>query len=296
MHPIALWRVGRTPAAIKAHRQESGIDDCSHVVLAASDVGRQDCSASDVPYGHVGTRACSDPKRPISDGLCPSAEARGSPVNRGIDPAFLPFVFDRFRQGRREPSGRFKPGLGLGLTIARHLVELHGGTLRAESAGLGLGATFTVALPIPALAERPREAASGTRSGPTESLEGFTILIVEDDADSRESLKLTLESYGARVVVCDSAKAALEAIDKAHPNVLVSDIGLPEMDGYALLSARRYHEAVVGAQVLPAIALTAYGRIEDRERAFAAGFQAHLIKPVAPETLVMLIRNLVRPG
>ena len=212
----------------------------------------------------------------------------------GIDPAFLPFVFDRFRQGRREPSGRFKPGLGLGLTIARHLVELHGGTLRAESAGLGLGATFTVAVPIPALAERPREAASGTRSGTEASLEGLTILIVEDDADSRESLKLTLESYGARVVVCDSAKAALDAIDKEHPNVLVSDIGLPEMDGYALLSARRYHEAVVGAQVLPAIALTAYGRIEDRERAFAAGFQAHLIKPVAPEKLVVLIRNLVR--
>ena len=212
----------------------------------------------------------------------------------GIDPAFLPFVFDRFRQGRRESGGRSKPGLGLGLAIARHLVELHGGTLRAESAGLGLGATLTVALPIPALLERPSQQAPGTTAGPKASLQDLMVLVVEDDVDARESLRLMLESYGARVAVCDSAMAALEAIDKEHPDVLISDIGLPEMDGYALISARRYHETAAGAQVLPAVALTAYGRVEDRARAFSAGFQAHLIKPVEPEKLAAVIKSLLR--
>lgn len=216
-------------------------------------------------------------------------------TGEGIEPAFLPFVFDRFRQGRRKSEGgRSKPGLGLGLAIARHLVELHGGTLRADSGGVGLGATFTVALPIPALLERPDGPTSGTPGSPKASLGGLSVLVVEDDADARESLRLMLETYGARVVVSDSAMAALDAINKEHPDVLVSDIGLPEMDGYALISARRYHEAVVGAPLLPAIALTAYGRIEDRARAFGAGFQAHLIKPVEPEKLAAVILNLLR--
>jgi CheY-like chemotaxis protein len=215
-------------------------------------------------------------------------------TGEGIEPAFLPFVFDRFRQGRKAEGGRSKPGLGLGLAIARHLVELHGGTLRADSGGVGLGATFTVALPIPALLERPDESTSDKPGSPKANLRGFSILVVEDDADARESLRLTLETYGARVVVSDSAMAALDAINKERPDVLVSDIGLPEMDGYALISARRYHEAVVGAPLLPAIALTAYGRIEDRARAFGAGFQAHLIKPVEAEKLAAVIMSLLR--
>jgi hypothetical protein len=211
----------------------------------------------------------------------------------GIDPEFLPFVFDRFRQGRPGVAGRGRPGLGLGLAIARHLVELHGGTLVAHSEGAGCGSTFTVALPIAALLERPEGLATEVHERSRASLRNVTILVVEDDEDARQSLKLMLESYGARVLVCDKAMAALQAIDRERPDVLISDIGLPQMDGYALISARRYHEAAVGAPALPAIALTAYGQTEDRARAFSAGFQAHLVKPVEQEKLAAVIQKVI---
>jgi PAS domain S-box-containing protein len=214
---------------------------------------------------------------------------------QGIDAAFLPFVFDRFRQGRSVTGSRSQPSLGLGLAISRQLVELHGGTLQAESPGLGLGATFTASFPIAALIERPgavRLGEAANKSMPI--LQNLTVLIVEDDRDARESLKVMLESYGARVVECESAAAALSALDAERPNVLVSDIGLPEMDGYALIGARRSQEAAVGAPPLPAIALTAFGRTEDRVRALDAGFQAHLVKPVEPEELAAVIRSLIR--
>jgi PAS domain S-box-containing protein len=214
---------------------------------------------------------------------------------QGIDPAFLPFVFDRFRQGRNDSEGPSQPSLGLGLAIARHLVELHGGTLRAESKGVGLGATFTVALPIAALVERTSPAASGsTPAKQTPSLQHLTVLVVDDEADARQSLKILLESCGARVIVCAGARAALEAIEVQHPDVLVSDVGMPEMDGYALIAARRVHESAVGLPPLPAVALTAYGRPEDRVRALDAGYNAHLTKPVEPEELAAVIRRLVR--
>lgn len=150
-----------------------------------------------------------------------------------------------------------------------------------------------MALPIAALLERPDELATEARERSRASLRNVTILVVEDDADARQSLKLMLESYGARVVVCDNAMAALQAIDRERPDVLISDIGLPEMDGYALISARRYHEAAVGAPRLPAIALTAYGQTEDRARAFSAGFQAHLVKPVEQEKLAAVIQKVI---
>jgi CheY-like chemotaxis protein len=214
---------------------------------------------------------------------------------QGIDPAFLPYVFDRFRQGRSGLGGRSQPSLGLGLAIARHLVELHGGTLQAESKGVGLGATFTVALPIAALLERTGPAASGSALAVrTASLQNLTVLVVDDDADARQSLKILLESCGARVIVCAGARAALEAIEAQSPDVLVSDVGMPEMDGYALIAARRGHESARGAPVLPAVALTAYGRPEDRLRALEAGFNAHLTKPVEPEELAAVIRTTVR--
>jgi PAS domain S-box-containing protein len=214
---------------------------------------------------------------------------------QGIDPAFLPYVFDRFRQGRSGLGGRSQPSLGLGLAIARHLVELHGGTLQAESKGVGLGATFTVALPIAALLERTGPAASGSALAVrTASLQNLTVLVVDDDADARQSLKILLESCGARVIVCAGARAALEVIEAQSPDVLVSDVGMPEMDGYALIAARRSHESARGAPVLPAVALTAYGRPEDRVRAFDAGFNAHLTKPVEPEELAAVIRTIVR--
>jgi CheY-like chemotaxis protein len=175
------------------------------------------------------------------------------------------------------------------------LVELHGGTLRAESKGVGLGATFTVALPIAALVERTSPAASGsTPAKQTPSLQHLTVLVVDDEADARQSLKILLESCGARVIVCAGARAALEAIEVQHPDVLVSDVGMPEMDGYALIAARRVHESAVGLPPLPAVALTAYGRPEDRVRALDAGYNAHLTKPVEPEELAAVIRRLVR--
>jgi CheY-like chemotaxis protein len=151
-----------------------------------------------------------------------------------------------------------------------------------------------VALPVAALVERPTEDAPGMVARARATLRDLTVLVVDDDADARESLKIMLGSCGARVVACDGAMAALEEIERERPDILVSDIGLPEMDGYALISARRRHEAEVGAPFVPAVALTAYGRIEDRVRALEAGFQAHLIKPVEPDELVAVIRSLVR--
>jgi two-component system CheB/CheR fusion protein len=216
-----------------------------------------------------------------------SLHIRVSDTGLGIAPEFLPHVFERFRQ-QDSTSQRMHGGLGLGMAIVKELVELHGGTVRADSPGTDQGATLTVALPVPtSLAESrkddpagpepPRSATGGTDGGGSE-LEGVRLLVVENDLDSREMLVTVFEQYGARVRAVASAEEALEALRQETSDVLVSDIGLPAQDGYALIRNVRALEAKKGGRI-PALALTAYGRSEDRGKALAAGFDLQVAKP-----------------
>jgi CheY-like chemotaxis protein len=209
---------------------------------------------------------------------------------QGIPAAVLPHVFDRFRQAdARRPI----TGLGLGLSIVRHLVEAHGGTIRAESAGEGLGATFTVTLPVQATAGTAAPAMPLRAQGPR--LDDLRILVVEDDADARLWLKDSLEALGAGVLIATSVQEAVETFERDTPDLLVSDIRLPDADGYALLQRVRAVDARRGRHT-PAIALTAYPRVEDRARALEAGFQLHVPKPVAPDDLTAAIASLAGRG
>jgi two-component system CheB/CheR fusion protein len=226
---------------------------------------------------------------------------RVTDTGQGIKEDFLPHVFERFRQAETT-SRRTQPGLGLGLAIVRQLVELHGGTVEAQSAGEGKGATFTIILPIPALLVQPTEAedvGSLDLAGPGEPalepgrtlLDGLSVLVVEDDADSRESLVRVLEQYGARGTGAATARDAIHALQLAVPDVLVSDIGMAGEDGYDLIRHVRKLPPERGGQ-LPALAVTAYAEERDRLKAIAAGFQAHVAKPVAPVELVMEVARL----
>jgi two-component system, chemotaxis family, CheB/CheR fusion protein len=219
-------------------------------------------------------------------------------TGQGISPEFLPHVFERFSQADGG-SARKHPGLGLGLAIVRHLVELHGGEVTAASEGEGRGATFTVRLPVPLFSPfrvTPREPGGDGRETsldrtPPSSLEGLRILLVEDDADSRDALKTLLEQLGGRVAATASAAEALASLRALRPHVLVSDIGMPEQDGYELIRRVRTLAASEGGDV-PALALSAYASKQDRARALAAGFQQHLAKPVLPSDLVARILDL----
>jgi PAS domain S-box-containing protein len=206
----------------------------------------------------------------------------------GIAPDFLPHVFERFRQAE---NARAK-GLGLGLAIVKHLVEAHGGTVHAESEGRGKGATFVVTLPVEseeALAAEEEGRVSHPPSGQPE-LRNLHILVVEDDPDGNELITTILERYGARVTSVGTAAAALDALDAETPNVLVSDIGLPDKDGIELIKTVRAKD---GFAQLPAIALTAYASRQDAAKALAAGFDAHVAKPVQPGTLGTAVARLI---
>ncbi len=214
----------------------------------------------------------------------------------GIAPEFLPYVFDRFRQADSSMSRRHN-GLGLGMAIVRHLVELHGGTVSVESGGEGKGTTFKLRLPKHTGAA-PGELMTSSRSLPTElpldqleMLHGVHVLIVEDDPDSRNVLALLLQKLGALVEAVASANEALERLSERRPDVIVSDIGMPDEDGYSLI--RRVRQMSNGPKV-PAIALTAYARQQDAEAALGAGYDRHLPKPVAPADLIRAIKNVMR--
>ena len=220
----------------------------------------------------------------------------------GIAPDFLPHVFDRFRQADQRTT-RQHGGMGLGLAIVRHLVELHGGTVRAESAGEGQGATFTVLLPV---APVYQAAAEGVRVHPAaretlpsfdcaDRLDGLRVLVVDDERDTRELLQAGLGQCGAEVTVAGSAAEALAAMRAAAPDLLISDIGMPEEDGYTLIRRVRALPAEGGGRV-PAIALTAYARVEDRMQALRAGYQMHVPKPVEMAELVAVAASLALRG
>src|SRR5947199_4157103 len=210
------------------------------------------------------------------------ADARAQIVvsdsGNGIRPDFLPLVFERFRQADSATT-RTHGGLGLGLAIVRQLVELHGGTVRAESPGEGQGATFTVSLPIPTFQLDGAEGHEAPGKVGAPSLEGLRVLVVDDEADARESLTVVLEQCGAVVTAVASAREALGALARQRPDILVSDIGMPEEDGYSLIEKVRVLEAAKRGGRIPAVALTAYAAPEDRRRALAAGYELPVANP-----------------
>jgi signal transduction histidine kinase/ActR/RegA family two-component response regulator len=221
-----------------------------------------------------------------SDG---AAELRVCDTGRGIGPDFLPHVFEPFRQ-EADAATRPRGGLGLGLAIARKLVELHGGTIAAQSPGLGRGATFTVRLALTHASDAPPEVFSGAPAA-DESLGGVRILLVEDDPATRTGLVEALRQAGAEVTAVESAAAALGAFERRRPDVLLSDIGLPGTDGYELMRQVRRLQAPHGVRT-PAAALTAYAGDDSHRRALSAGFDTHLPKPIDGDELVEVITRL----
>jgi CheY-like chemotaxis protein len=216
----------------------------------------------------------------------------------GIETEFLPHLFERFRQADSS-STRRHGGLGLGLAIVRHLAELHGGTVAAESPGLEQGAIFTAAFPVRAVTEPtrmpaggpPKEDPHGTAQPEPAILRGVKVVVVDDEPDARELVEAVLVQYGANVKAVSSARQAFDIVRDWHPHVLVADIGMPEEDGYSLMRRVRGLPATEGGSI-PAAALTAYARAEDRERALSSGFQEHVPKPVPPEQLAAVVATL----
>ncbi|MFB2919217.1 response regulator [Aerosakkonema funiforme] len=218
-------------------------------------------------------------------------------TGKGISPDFVPYVFDRFRQADSSMTRQYS-GLGLGLAIVRHLVELHGGTVYAESKGDGMGAKFTVRLPImPVRLHATSDTDTISKVEPVlpfdnpPVLNALQVLVVDDDADTRLFLATVLEECGAEVTVASSAREAFEFIQKSKPDILVSDIGMPDEDGYSLIRKVRTLAPEEGGRI-PAAALTAYARAEDRTRSLLEGFQIHIPKPVEPAELAAAVANL----
>jgi CheY-like chemotaxis protein len=223
-------------------------------------------------------------------------------TGQGLSPQFLPHIFERFRQADSS-STRQHGGLGLGLAIVRHLVELHGSTVQADSPGESQGSTFTVRLP---LHQSWLQAQTGHQSNFSQlsipiqdnslQLAGLRLLVVDDEGDARQLVSTVLEGCGAIVTTAASVQAALQVLQQSQPDLLISDIGMPGEDGYALIRWIRLTESGNGKH-LPAIALTAYARPEDRTAALLAGFQAFLPKPVEPGELIAAVAGLATlPG
>ena len=218
------------------------------------------------------------------------AQIQVKDTGKGISPDFLPYVFDYFRQEDGKTTRKFG-GLGLGLAIVRHLTELHGGTVHAESLGEGQGATFIVRLPL--MIEATELAKENLTTAQFIDLSQLRILVVDDDEDMRELTQVILEQQGAQVIVAATAAEALRVFDRQPPDIFIGDIGMPEIDGYMLMQQIRSRSPEQGGLV-SAIALTAYAGEYDQQQALKAGFQRHVAKPVEPEALVRAIADLVR--
>ena len=210
-------------------------------------------------------------------------------TGKGIPSDFLPYVFEQFRQESAATTRRFG-GLGLGLAIVRYLVELHGGTIQADSPGEGQGATFTVKLPL--MPHQPIKQPDPKPSECSLDLQGTRILVVDDDDNTREFLAFLLELHGANVMATATASEALTTLTQFKPEALLSDIGMPDMDGYMLVRQVRALPAEQGGTI-PAIALTAYAGEIDYQQAMAAGFQQHIAKPIEPQVLIQAIASLL---
>ncbi|HEY9860102.1 MAG TPA: PAS domain S-box protein, partial [Candidatus Obscuribacterales bacterium] len=231
-----------------------------------------------------------NPKSKIQNPKSQYAEIRVSDTGIGIGAEFLPYVFEHFRQADASIT-RKHGGLGLGLAIVRQLVEMHGGTIQAESPGEGQGATFIVRLPL--MNVQPSTNEVSEISDNLTDLNGVRVLVVDDDTDTREFIAFVLEEYGALTTAVASAGEALEALSSLKIDVLVSDIGMPEEDGYTLIRKLRMRSPDEGGGI-PAVAVTAYAREEDTKLALLAGFQMHISKPVDPAELASVVAGLVR--
>jgi signal transduction histidine kinase/ActR/RegA family two-component response regulator len=229
------------------------------------------------------------------------AQVAVSDTGQGIEADFLARMFDRFQQ-QDATTTRRHGGLGLGLAIVRHLVQLHGGSVHARSAGTGMGATFTISLPVldeqaaGASTHAPSAAASAlaapaTPSVPPPRLDGVKVLLIDDEPDVREIVAEVLRGAGAEVVVAGNTVDALDLLTHERPQVILGDIGMPGLDGYEMLRRIRSLPAAEGG-LTPAAAFTAYARIDDRRRALDAGYQLHLVKPVQPDVLVRAVAEL----
>jgi CheY-like chemotaxis protein len=218
---------------------------------------------------------------------------------QGIDQRALESVFDRFWQATSPNSG--DRGMGLGLSIVKHIVNLHGGTVTAHSDGLGKGSVFIIRLPLPVTtaglsspARRHPTVPPIAQSARIPRLENISALVVDDDPETREALRSLLTSVGASVKTVESGERAFAVLAESNPDVLISDLGMPGRDGYWLIKQIRAREKSTGAsEHLPAVALTAYGRVEDRVEVFASGFDSHVVKPVDPAELTAVIKRLV---
>jgi PAS domain S-box-containing protein len=259
------------------------------VEVKLSSVIRRESSSEDKPSSpHDSEQRTSDPKPMMN-----YAQITVTDTGKGISPQFLPYVFDYFRQADSATTRQFG-GLGLGLAIVRHLVELHGGTIQVNSPGEGMGTTFTIRLPL----LKDENGGIKDEGQPfcslclnAQPLESIRVLLVEDNTDTRDFVAFTLEQAGAKVASVATAAAALAALKRSPPDILLSDIGLPEMDGYMLMRRIRALPPEQGGQV-KAIALTAYAGDFNQQQALAAGFQRHLAKPIEPETLILAVSAL----
>src|SRR4029079_16782305 len=209
----------------------------------------------------------------------------------GIEAEFLPRVFDRFRQADSSTTRSFG-GVGLGLAIVRHRVELHGGTVSAHSDGVKMGATFTATFPL--LADRTEPVAIAQCEQPTSdshSLDGLRVLLVDDEAEAREIISTVIMRTGAEVTACHSAREALAKLSEWKPDVILSDIAMPDEDGFSFIGKVRSLPREKGGET-PAAALTAYARDIDRSQALAAGYQMHIAKPIGATQLVTMVARL----
>ena len=222
----------------------------------------------------------------------PFVRIQVSDTGKGISPEFLPHVFEHFRQQDSSTTRQFG-GLGLGLAIVRQLVEAHGGTISVESAGEGQGTTFLIYLPLMLMAERANDRQPSGHTAP--NLQGVRVLLVDDDADTQALIAYLLEQQQLCVTPVSSALEALAALERLSFDVLISDIGMPGMDGYTLMRRIRTLPDRQSSN-LPGIALSAYASDTDQQQALAAGFQQHLAKPLALETLTQAIAALVKPS
>jgi CheY-like chemotaxis protein len=263
-------------------------------VWVTGDPGRLQQAVSNLLSNAIKFTPAGGDVKVFLDTVDQQARLRVADNGEGMSAAFLPFAFERFRQ-QDSTSTRAHHGLGLGLYVVRHVVGHHGGFVSAESPGLGRGSTFTVLLPLAAAKDREGDRSPERETDPSvrRAPDGLKVLLVDDEEDAREALRLILQQNGMVVSTAASAREALELFERVNPDILLSDIAMPGEDGLSLI--RRVRQLAPGAGgLVPAAALSAYAGAGDRRSALLAGFQAHVAKPVDPAHLLALIARMAR--